>query len=369
MTTFDPFASAQTMLTALQAGQVSATELLELHLERIAHYNPQINAIVIPNEEGARQRAAEADAAHARGESLGPLHGLPLTIKDCIEVAGLRTTAGVKARAETVSVTSGPVAQRVLDAGAVLIGKTNVSPNAGDWQADNKVFGRTNNPWDLGRTPGGSTGGGAAALAAGLTTLEFGSDLAGSIRVPAAFCGVYGHRPSETAVPRYGHVPGSPLPNAATVMAVQGPLARSAADLELALDVVAGPIVGEDVAWRLELPAARHTTLIDFRIAILPLASWLPVDTEIMAAMDDLVTQLRRLGAKVAEAQPEGFDLWKHEETFVSLLNVIVFSVPTECCKPRIDLDTCIWHRLSFDLQRSCPQRGFFSDTNAANQW
>jgi amidase len=322
----DAFASARTMLTALQAGQVSAAELLELHAQRIARYNPQVNAIVIPNEEQARQRAAEADAAYARGETLGSLQGLPLTIKDCVEVAGLRTTAGIVARAETISAENGPVAQRVLDAGAVLMGKTNVPPYADDWQAGNKIFGRTNNPWDLSRTPGGSTGGGAAALAAGLTPLEFGSDIGGSIRIPAAFCGVYGHRPSDTAVPRYGHVPGSPLPNPAAVMAVQGPLARSAPDLELALDVIAGPVVGEDVAWRLELPPARHTSLADFRVAILPQAPWLPVDNEITVALDDLVTRLSQLGTKLAQAQPEGFDLQKHQETYLSFLNVFMFS-------------------------------------------
>jgi len=322
----DAFASARAMLTALQARQVSATELLELYTQRIARYNPQVNAIVILNEEQASRQAVEADAAYARGESLGPLQGLPLTIKDCIEVAGLRTTAGVIDRAETISAENGPVSQRVLDAGAVLMGKTNVSPHASDWQADNKIFGRTSNPWDLDRTPGGSTGGGAAALAAGLTALEFGSDIGGSIRIPAAFCGVYGHRPSDTAVPRYGHVPGSPLPNSAAVMAVQGPLARSAADLELALDVIAGPVAGEDVAWRLELPRARHTSLADFRVAILPQALWLPVDDEITAALDDLATRLSRLGTKVAQAQPEGFDLQKHQETYLSFLNVFIFS-------------------------------------------
>src|SRR2546425_656143 len=134
-----------------------------------------------------------------------------------------------------------PVTARVKAAGAVIMGKTNVPPMVSDWQSNNPVYGRTNNPWDLGRTPGGSTGGGAAALAAGLTPLEFGSDIGGSIRVPAAFCGVYGHRPSETAMPRSGQFPMPPMPNAAVVMGVQGPLARSADDLELALDVAAGP--------------------------------------------------------------------------------------------------------------------------------
>ncbi len=327
----DPFASARSMLAALEMRQVSAIELLEQHLARIARYNPTLNAIVTPNEEQARKQAAKADAAYEAGRWLGPLHGLPLTIKDCIEVAGLRATAGAKELAENVSTKSAPVAQRVLNAGAVLLGKTNIPPYAGDWQANNPVFGRTVNPWDVTRTPGGSTGGGAAALAAGLTPLEFGSDIGGSIRVPAAFCGVYGHRPSDSAVPRHGHVPGTPLPNPAVLMGVQGPLARSAADLELALDVIAGPIVGEDVAWRLELPAPRHTSLADFRVAILPRADWLPVDNEILAALDDLAARLRKQGAVVTEAQPEGFDLRKHDETYTALLNLYIFAdIPDE---------------------------------------
>jgi amidase len=321
----NPFTSARAMLDALESRQVSATELLEEHLARIARYNPTLNAIVIPNEEQARAQAARADTVYERGNVLGPLHGLPLTIKDCIEVAGLRATAGAKELAEHVSTESAPVAQRVLNAGAVLLGKTNVPPYAGDWQADNPVFGRTNNPWDVTRTPGGSTGGGAAALAAGLTPLEFGSDIGGSIRVPAAFCGLYGHRPSDTAVPRTGHIPGAPLPNPAILMGVQGPLARSAGDLALAMDVIAGPVVGEDVAWRLELPAARHSKLADYRVAVLPRADWLPVDHEIVAALDDLAARLRGQGATVAEVQPEGFDLRKHDETYTALLNLYIF--------------------------------------------
>ncbi len=330
-TQLNPFASARAMLDALESRQVSATELLEQHLLRIARYNPTLNAIVIPNEEQARNQAARADAAYERGNELGPLHGLPLTIKDCIEVAGLRATAGVVELADHISTEHAPVARRVLDAGAVLLGKTNVPPYAGDWQANNPVFGRTKNPWDVSRTPGGSTGGGAAALAAGLTPLEFGSDIGGSIRVPAAFCGLYGHRPSDTAVPRSGHIPGSPLPNPATLMGVQGPLARSAGDLALAMDVIAGPVVGEDVAWRLELPAARHAKLADYRVAILPRADWLPVDDEIVAALDDLASRLSGLGATVAEAQPEGFDLREHDKVYDALLNLYIFAdIPDE---------------------------------------
>src|SRR5205085_7484840 len=176
------------------------------------------------------------------------LLGLPMTLKESINVKGLGTTVGMSQWKDFRSEHDAPVAARVKAAGAVIMAKTNVPPMLADWQANNPVYGRTNNPWDATRTPGGSTGGGSAALAAGLTPLEYGSDIGGSIRVPAAFCGVYGHRPSETAMPRSGQFPMPPLPNAAVVMGVQGPMARSAADLELALDVAAGAEAGEDVA-------------------------------------------------------------------------------------------------------------------------
>ena len=149
----------------------------------------------------------------------------------------------------------------VRHAGAIIMGKTNVAPYAGDLQSWNPILGRTNNPWNLDRTPGGSTGGGAAAVAVGLTPLEFGSDIGGSIRIPAAFCGVYGHRPNEITVPRSGHFPGRPFPNPAVVMGVLSPLARTAEDLALAFDVVAGPEIGEDAAWRIEVPPPRRERL------------------------------------------------------------------------------------------------------------
>ena len=276
----EPFTDATAMLAALDDGAVSAVELLDHHLERIGKHNPTLNAIVTPDYDNARARARAADEARARGES-APLLGLPLTIKDCIDVAGLIGTAGLEDFAERVPPADSRVAARVREAGAVIMGKTNVPPSAADWQSSNPIFGRTNNPWDLDRTPGGSTGGGAAAVAAGLTPLEFGSDIGGSIRVPASFCGIYGHKPSETALTKSGHFPGSALPNPGVVMSVQGPLARSARDLELAFDASSGPEVGEDVAWSLNVPPARCDDLSSFRVAVMPPIEWLPVDDEI----------------------------------------------------------------------------------------
>jgi amidase len=318
MAQLDGFATATEMLAALRRRSVSARELIELHLRRIARHNPSVNAIVIPNVDGATAAAQRADDARARGED-APLLGLPITVKEALEVAGLRATGGIPEHAQHVSTSTAPVPARLLDAGAVLVGKTNVPPGLNGFHAANEVFGRTNNPWDLARTSGGSTGG-AAAVAAGISPLEIGSDLGGSIGVPAAFCGVYGHRPSETLVPAHGHFRGSAWPNSAFPFPSVGPLARSAEDLELALDVIAGPDEGVSVAWRLELPPPRAERLTDLRVAVLRPVSWLPVRAEIAAAQDEMAHALARLGKRVGDAFPDGFgDLRPHHELLQSI--------------------------------------------------
>lgn len=302
-TAISPFASATDMMAALDAKAVSSRELIEMHIERIERLNPALNAIVIPTFERARAMADDADARRARGERT-PLLGLPHTTKESNEVAGLPQTAGIPELNGRHAEIDGPVQAAIFEAGAPLLGKTNIPVALGDWQADSPNYGRTNNPWDLTRSPGGSTGGGSAALAAGLTPLEFGSDIGGSTRVPAAFCGVYGHRPSDTLWPRNGAFPMSSHPNASAVLAVQGPLARSAYDLDLALLAAARPDPGEDAAWRLELPKARHDSLEGFRVAVLPAIPWVPVLGEMRAAVDNLASWLSAQGATVAEASP-----------------------------------------------------------------
>jgi amidase len=296
---------------ALRSGTIGARELTELYIRRIERHDPALNAVVVRDYTRAREQAMAAEHARARGEHRALL-GLPITLKESINVTGLHTTCGVPEWQGYISQHDAPVTTRTRAAGAVLLGKTNVPPMLADWQSANPIFGRTNNPWDLGRTPGGSSGGSAAAIAAGLSALEVGSDIGGSIRVPAAFCGIYGHRPSETLLPRSGQFPMPPLPNPAVVMGVQGPLARSAEDLELALSVLAGPEVGEDVAWKVTLPAARRERLADFRVAVLPPIPWLPVDEQITAALSDLAGRLTKMGAVVKEIQPDG--LGDHRE-------------------------------------------------------
>ena len=333
----DAFATATEMLAALRARRVSAVELHDLHRRRIERHNPTINALVETDFDRARRDAETADARRARGDD-APLLGLPMTLKESMNVRGLRTTCGMPVWKDFRSEHDAPVTTRVRGAGASIMAKTNVPPMLADWQSANPVYGRTNNPWDLARTPGGSTGGGAAALATGLTPLEYGSDIGGSIRVPAAFCGVFGHRPSETAMPKSGQFPFPPMPNAAVVMGVQGPLARSAEDLELGLDVAAGPDTGEDVAWSLVIPPARHARLADFRVAVLPGIDWVPLDAEIALALDDLAGRLGRLGGHVKTVQPETLgDHRAHYTLYLTLLAAVTSSrTPPDARRERI---------------------------------
>jgi amidase len=317
-----PFSTATDMLAALRAREISSSELVEMHLNRIAELDGKLNSIVVRTPDRARAAAERADAAIARGEH-APLLGLPMTLKEATQIAGLPQSAGIEELRDHKPAMDGPVVRSVFGAGACLLGKTNIPYACADYQADSTVYGRTNNPWDLTRTPGGSTGGGAAALAAGLTPLEIGNDTGGSIRVPAAYCGVYGHRPSETAVPKAGMYPTIDLENPAAVMTVQGPLARSAEDLELLFDVMAGPVIGEDVGWKLVLPEARHSRLRDFRVAVMPEMPWVKASSEMLDKVEALASFLSQRGAKVAQAMP-ALDSEKYFDAFLRLNAVMM---------------------------------------------
>lgn len=311
---------AHRLLAMLRERRVTALDLIERHAARHARVNPQVNAIVATGWDAARQRAHQADAALARGESWGPLHGLPMTIKDTLEVAGLPCTAGAPPLRDYVPRGNAPAVQRLLDAGAIVFGKTNVPLYAGDVQTFNKVYGTTRNPWNPERTPGGSSGGAAAALAAGLTPLELGSDIGGSIRTPAHFCGVYGHKPSTGLVPGRGHIPPPPGTVTEADMAVVGPLARSAEDLDLALSVVAGPEGPAATGWKLALPPPRRERLADFRIA-----AWLddpasPLDAPVRLLLDGVLGKLRAAGCTVSVAPPAGLAFAAIYELYFSLL-------------------------------------------------
>lgn len=315
------FADARTVAGAIRRGDVSSVELVTRSLDRVKRYNPQLNAIVTLTDVAALARAKEADAARARGEWWGPLHGVPITIKDTYEVAGVRTTAGAPPFASHVPRTDAVVPARLRQAGAVILGKTNVPPMAADWQSDNPIFGATNNPWNPARTPGGSTGGGAAALAAGLTYLEPGSDIGGSIRVPAHFCGVYGHKPTLNVVPMRGHIPPPPgAPAGPGTLAVGGPLARSAADLRLALEILGGPDDEDGRAYRWSLPPARGTRLADYRIGYVLDDPRCAVSSDVAEVLARALEALRRAGATLQEGWPQGVDPKSQLETYLHLL-------------------------------------------------
>jgi amidase len=288
----------------LDARQVSSIELFDQAVARIEARDVRINAVVVRDFERARASAASADEALARGERR-PLLGIPMTVKESFNVAGLPTTWGFPAFKGWHATADATAVARLKAAGAVILGKTNLPLAISDWQSFNDVYGTTNNPWDLSRTPGGSSGGAAAALAAGFVALELGSDINGSIRQPAHCCGVFGHRPSTGLVPLSGHVPprADPAGADATVgLGVAGPMARSASDLALALNVIAGPEERESSAWRLSLPAARHDRFRDFRVLIIDTHPLLPTALSIQSAMDKLARHLDKSAAKVSRS-------------------------------------------------------------------
>lgn len=320
---FDPdFGTASEAMEALRTRVVSSRELTEHVFTRIRQYNPKINAFVTLLEEQALEQARQADEQRARGRTQGALHGLPVLVKDSFQTAGVRTTSGSKSLATYVPDQDAVVVARLKQAGAIVIGKTNLPEFAGDHQSYNEVAGTTNNPWDVTRTPGGSTGGGAAALAAGMGFLEIGSDIGGSIRVPSHFCGVYGHKPTFGVVPLQGHIP--PPPGAAAsppvTLPVAGPLARSAADLLLELNVVAGPAGEDAVAYRWTLPKPRRSRLRDYRIGAVLDDPFCPVDAEVAKVLADAIAALRKAGVQVTEGWPKGFDPRESLENYLFLL-------------------------------------------------
>ena len=304
------FRSACELARIIRRREASAEEVLDAHLRQIATYNHPLNAVVTLDEEGARRRAREADEALARGDVWGPLLGVPVTIKDCYQTAGLKTTSGFASLKEHVPTEDATVVARLRAAGAVVMGKTNLALLATDWQTDNPVFGRTSNPWDHSRTPGGSSGGSGAAVAAGLSPLDIGSDLGGSIRVPAHFCGVYGFKPTEHRVPSTGHIPDWSIPGmtprgSVRHMGVYGPLARSIADLRLCFSLLAGPDGRQpDVP---PLPVAAESPLPpvqELRIAWTDQFGNAAVSADTRATLERLATTLEHHGARVEQVQP-----------------------------------------------------------------
>jgi len=299
------FKSAVEQSAALAARKVSAVELAQDAIGRIERHDAKINAICVRDFARGLEAAQAADAARARGETR-PLLGIPMTVKESYNVAGLPTTWGFPPQKDFIPPQDALAISRIKAAGAVLLGKTNVPLGLGDWQSYNDIYGTTNNPYHLGRTPGGSSGGSSAALAAGYGALSLGSDLAGSLRVPAFHCGIYAHKPTFALAPSRGHLPPPfpPLPSDRD-LAVIGPMARSAADLSLLLDVIAGPDPLETgTAYRLALPPPRHGELKDFRVLLIDSHPVMPTNAAVRAAIDTLAANLGKAGVKVARESP-----------------------------------------------------------------
>ncbi|MEM7016513.1 MAG: amidase [Pseudomonadota bacterium] len=299
------YLSAIELATAIRERRISSREALTELLTRVDRLNPPINAIVTRDDERAFHEADIADQAIARGDRLGPLHGVPMTVKDSLSTHGMRTTSGAPELSGHIPEADADAVTKVRAAGAVIYGKTNLPIYAGDLQSYNEVFGTTNNPWNVERTCCGSSGGSAAALAAGFTPIEIGSDIGGSIRSPSSTCGIMGHKPSYGIVSARGQIPGPPGTLTQADIAVVGPMARTVDDLEMELDLLAGPDEWMAPGWKLDLAPPRRSNIKDYRIA-----AWLddpanPIDSEVYGLLSNAVDALQDAGVTVdRDARP-----------------------------------------------------------------
>jgi amidase len=329
------FESATELTRAIRDKRIGSAELLELYIERYERFNPVINAIIATDLEAARKRAREADEATVKGENWGPLHGLPMTIKDTMEVAGMPCTWGTPLLKSFVPHRNAATVQSLIEAGAVIFGKTNVPLFGLDFQSFNEVYGQTNNPWNLNRTPGGSSGGAAAALAAGLTGLEIGSDIGGSIRAPAHYCGVYGHKSTFGIISPLGQAP--PLLRefmgdytTETDLVVSGPLARSADDLDLVMRLIVKPPMFQRKAINIQLPPPRKKTLKDHKIGVWLDDTAYPVDAGVGDCLQQAVDRLIDAGASATDKHPD-ISFVDSDRVYQDLLGLAtVMAIPPE---------------------------------------
>ncbi|MER7079791.1 amidase [Saccharopolyspora kobensis] len=315
------FQSAEELVAALRAGAVTSVELTDEAIARIEREDELINAICVPDFDRARAAAQRADQARARGEDR-PLLGIPVTVKESYDIAGLPTSWGMPQHRDYVPAEDAVQVSRLKDAGAVVLGKTNVPLGLQDIQSFNEIHGTTSNPWDRDRTSGGSSGGSAAALASGFGALSIGSDLAGSLRTPAHFCGIYAHKPTLGLAPTRGMVaPQAPALPVDLDLAVVGPMARTARDLALLLDVMAGPdplTLGK--AHHLTLPPARHERLCDFRVLVIDEHPLIPTGSAVRAGVNRVAAALVDAGARVERRSPLLPDLTEAATLYMRLL-------------------------------------------------
>ena len=314
------------LISKINNKEISSQELLEIQLEHISEHNASINAVITINKDLARKKAIEADEAMQKGENWGALHGLPITLKDAYEVKDIISTGGSVKWKDHIPASNAVVADRLQQAGAIVFGKTNVPLLSGDWQSYNELFGVTNNPWNTHKTPGGSSGGSAAAVSMGFSSLEVGSDIGGSVRVPAHFCGVYGLKPSYGLIPLLGHLPPPPgILSHQDTLSVAGPIARSPKDIQIALSVLAGTSPLEQKGWKLDLPPARHQKIKEFSVAIWPNDPFCNVENAISDAIEGFANQIGKLGATVQETNP-GVSLQMNDDIYWNMSMPIIAS-------------------------------------------
>jgi amidase len=319
---FNPFSGALEIAQSIREKEISSVEVTQAYIDRIEAYDGDINAVVVRRFDKALEEARQADAALAKGTPTGTLHGVPMTIKESYVIADTPATWGIEGFRNNIAREDGLSVKRFRQAGAHFLGKTNVPTDLADFQSYNPIYGTTGNPWDLQRTPGGSSGGSAAALAAGLTGLEAGSDIGGSIRNPAHFCGVFGHKPTQGIVPLSGHELVPNMPDAD--LAVCGPLARTAEDLAVALGIMAGPIERDALGWGLNLPAADIKQLDGLRVAIWANDEMAPVTQETADRCTALGSMLSNAGAQVSETTRPGFDTQFAHNNYQTLLTSVM---------------------------------------------
>lgn len=315
------FKPAADLIGMLRRGRVSSLELVDYFIDRIEEYDGALNAVVVRDFDRARKKARKSDRDRAAGKPLGPLAGLPMTVKESLQVAGLPTTWGSAQFHDNISAETAIAVQRLEAAGAIVMGKTNVALFLGDYQSYNPEYGTAHNPYDLARTPGGSSGGAAAAVAAGLTGAELGSDLAGSVRVPASFCGVYAHKPSYGTAPTIGHsiFPSPVMPD----LSVLGPIARSARDLELLFSVVQGPDPLAARGWALRLPKRSVQSLEGLRVGVMVDVEGARVAESVRKGVQALARWMRREGAKVGTVKPP-MPVAEHDVLFHGILKAVL---------------------------------------------
>lgn len=313
------FRSATQLARMTRTGKIGCEDLLDHLLARVKQHNPSLNAIIATRLPAARKSARESDNnLRKRGFKPGPLFGVPMTVKESFDVAGLPTTWGFTQYKAHKARHHASVTRKLLGAGANIFGKTNVPVSLADWQSFNPIYGTTNNPWRLSATPGGSSGGAAAALAAGLSGLEYGSDIGASIRNPAHYCGVYGHKPTFGIVSGAGHTLDENVTS--SDIAVVGPLARSAGDLALALQLTAGPDEVTAAGWQLRLPKPAFRQVSDLRIAVMTTTPSAPVDDSVQEPIRALARALSKLGAKVSYKARPAIDAAQAHDTYIELL-------------------------------------------------